>query len=85
MKLRKLIERKSVVAERVNLEASRKPDARDLFLQARLRREQEAQAAIFDEIESASVDPFNERPLPEPKAELVEVVEKLKRGGPVGR
>lgn len=41
MKTRKLVERKSVVAERVNLEAARKPDARDLFLQAKIRRQAE--------------------------------------------
>lgn len=60
MKLRKLIERKSVVAERVNLEAARMPDARDLFLQARLRREQ-AEAGVFvDEASTSHSDIYGD-------------------------
>lgn len=39
MKLRHLIDRRPVVIERVNLEASRKPDARSLFATAKAEQE----------------------------------------------
>jgi hypothetical protein len=50
MKLRHLIDRrKSLVAERVNLEYSVKPDARRIFLENALRQQQEAEQAAGEE------------------------------------